>query len=71
MQKKYLSIFTLICGILLTSCGGNKYKLNEWFSSDKLEECFVKELPELTSVDYLKHKEDEDLKSIINDSKFN
>ena len=59
MQKKYLSIFTLICGILLTSCGGNKYKLNEWFSSDKLEECFVKELPELTSVDYLKHKEDD------------
>ena len=59
MQKKYLSIFTLICGILLTSCGGNKYKLNEWFSSDKLEECFVKELPELKSVYYLKHKEDD------------
>ncbi|MGM9858483.1 MAG: hypothetical protein ACI311_04445 [Bacilli bacterium] len=57
MQKNYLSIMTLVCGLLLTSCGSNKYKLNEWFSSDKLEECFVSELPEITVVDYLNYKD--------------
>ena len=59
MIKKYSSVITLILVLSLVSCGSNDYKINEWFSSEKLEECFVKELPELTSVDYLKHKEND------------
>ena len=57
MIKKYSSVITLILVLSLVSCGSNDYKINEWFSSEKLEECFVKELPELTSVDYLKFKD--------------
>ena len=57
MRKNYLSVITLLFVLSLVSCGSNDYKLNEWFSSEKLEECFVKELPELKSVDYLKYKE--------------
>ncbi|MDY5853285.1 MAG: hypothetical protein SPK28_03530, partial [Bacilli bacterium] len=48
---------TLILVLSLVSCGSNDYKINEWFSSEKLEECFVKELPVLKSVDYLKFKD--------------
>ena len=59
MIKKYSSVITLILVLSLVSCGSNDYKINEWFSSEKLEECFVKELPELTSVNYLKHKEND------------
>ena len=57
MIKKYSSVITLILVLSLVSCGSNDYKINEWFSSEKLEECFVKELPVLKSVDYLKYKE--------------
>lgn len=57
MIKKYSSVITLILVLSLVSCGSNDYKINEWFSSEKLEECFVKELPELTIVDYLKFKD--------------
>ena len=57
MRKNYLSVIALIFVLSLVSCGSNDYKINEWFSSEKLEECFVKELPELKSVEYLKYKE--------------
>ena len=57
MIKKYSSVITLILVLSLVSCGSNDYKINEWFSSEKLEECFVKELPVLKSVDYLKFKD--------------
>ena len=57
MIKKYSSVITLILVLSLVSCGSNDYKINEWFSSEKLEECFVKELPVLKSVDYLKYKD--------------
>ncbi len=51
-----LATVLLICS--LTLCG-TSYEENAWFSDEKLEECLVVGLPEITSMSFVKRYDDD------------
>ena len=58
MRKIISMLLLIICVIALSSCDGAKYKKNEWFSADKLEQCEISNLPTVTCSDYYYNNKD-------------
>ena len=58
-MRKIISMLLLtICVLALSSCDGAKYKKNEWFAEDKLEQCEISNLPAVTCSDYYYNNKD-------------
>ena len=57
MKKILCILLSTICAIALSSCQGTKYKKNEWFAEDKLEQCEISNLPHVTCSDYYYNKD--------------
>ena len=58
MKKILFMLLLTICFIALSSCDGAKYKKNEWFDADKLEQCEISNLPAITCSDYYYNDKD-------------
>ena len=58
MKKFLFMLLSTICVIALSSCDGAKYKKNEWFAADKLEQCEISNLPAVTCSDYYYNNKD-------------
>lgn len=58
MKKILFMLLSTICVIALSSCDGTKYKKNEWFAADKLEQCEISNLPTVTCSDYYYNNKD-------------
>lgn len=58
MKKILFMLLSTICVIALSSCDGAKYKKNEWFAADKLEQCEISNLPAVTCSDYYYNNKD-------------
>ena len=58
MRKIISMLLLIICVIALSSCDGAKYKKNEWFAEDKLEQCEISNLPTVTCSDYYYNNKD-------------